>query len=76
MAEKVTKSMKVAASGVLDIEDNDIFIEVEDVGTFSLKKLLENFNGCGVKLSCTYDEEQSAPEEEELNVDKETGEIV
>lgn len=73
--EKVIKSMKVAAIGVLDIEDNDIFIEVENVGTFSLKKLLENFNGCGVKLSCTYDEEQCEPEEE-IKIDDETGEII
>lgn len=73
MAEKVTKSMKVSASGLLSIEENDIFIEVEDVGTFSLKKLLQNFDGCGVKLSCSYDEEQSATEE---NVDKETGELL
>ena len=43
MAEKVTKSMKVSASGVLSIEDNDIFVEVADVGVFSLKKLLNNF---------------------------------
>jgi hypothetical protein len=75
MAEKVTKSMKVSASGLLNIEDNDIFIEVEDVGTFSLKKLLKNFDGCGVKLSCSYDEEQSAPEEEQ-KIDKETGELI
>lgn len=74
MAEKVTKSMKVSASGVLNIEDNDIFIEVEDVGTFSLKKLLNNFDGCGVKLSCSYDEEQSTPDE--VKSDKETDELI
>ena len=74
MAEKVTKSMKVSASGILDIEDNDILIEVEDVGTFSLKKLFVNFDGYKVKLSCSYDEEQSAPEE--VEADKEIGEII
>ena len=74
MAEKVTKSMKVSASGLLNIEDDNIFIEVEDVGTFNLRKLLEDFNGCSVKFSCSYDKEQSAPEENE--VDKETGEIL
>lgn len=73
MAEKVTKSMKVNASGVLNIEDNDIFIEVEDIGSFSLKKLLKQFDGCSIKLSCSYDEEQSAPEQE---IDKETGEVL
>ena len=75
MAEKVTKTMKVAASGVLDIEDDDIFIEVEEKGTFSLKKLLKVFDGLGVKISCTYDKEQESPEEEEIEVDEETGEI-
>ena len=74
MAEKVIKSMKVSASGILNIEDNDIFIEVEDVGTFSLRKLFTNFDGYKVKLSCTYDEEQCQPEEQK--VDKETGEII
>ena len=75
MAEKVTKSMKVSASGLLNIEDDDILIEVEDVGTFSLKKLLKNFDGCGVKLSCSYDEEQIATEEPQ-SVDKETKELL
>lgn len=73
MAEKVTKQMKVSASGVLSIEKDDIIIEVADVGVFSLKKLLNNFDGCSVKLSCSYDEEQSAPKAE---VDEETGEIL
>ena len=64
MAEKVTKSMKVSASGVLSLEHDDIYIEVEEKGTFSLKKLLENFDGCSVKISCSYDEEQVAPQHE------------
>ena len=73
MAEKVTKQMKVSASGLLSIEDNDICVEVEDKGTFSLKKLLQCFDGCTVKISCSYDEEQVAPKTE---VDEETGEII
>lgn len=64
MAEKVTKSMKVSANGVLSIEKDDIIVEVADVGVFSLKKLLKNFDGCSVKLSCSYDEEQAAPQPE------------
>ena len=78
MAEKVTKTMKVAASGILDIEDDDIFIEVEEKGTFSLKKLLKVVDGLSVKISCTYDKEQESPEDEdeELKVDNETGEIL
>ena len=75
MAGKVTKSMKVAANGILNIEDKDIFIEVEDKGVFSLKKLLSSFDGLSVKISCTYDKEQDAPEEE-LAVDTETGEVI
>lgn len=71
MSNKVTKSMKVAASGILDIEDGDMLIEVEDKGIFSLKKLLSGFNGLNVKISCTYDEEQEEPD-----IDKETGEVI
>lgn len=74
MADKITKSMKVAASGILNIENDDICIEVEDKGSFSLKKLLRMFDGCGVKLSCSYDEEQESPDEPE--VDTETGEVI
>lgn len=63
MAEKkVTKQMKISASGILSLEMDDIFIEVEDKGTFSLKKLLTDFDGCSVKISCSYDEEQVAPQ--------------
>lgn len=72
MAEKVTKSMKVSASGVLSLEMDDILIEVEEKGTFSLKKLLSDFDGCSVKISCSYDEEQVAPKRE-VNED---GEII
>ena len=72
MAEKVTKQMKVSASGVLSIESDDICVEVEDKGTFSLKKLLKCFDGCSVKISCSYDEEQVAPKTE-VNKD---GEII
>lgn len=72
MAEKVTKSMKVSASGILSLEMDDIFIEVEEKGTFSLKKLLSDFDGCSVKISCSYDEEQVAPKSE-VNED---GEII
>lgn len=61
MAEKVTKSMKVSASGIISLEMDDIFIEVEEKGTFSLKKLLSDFDGCSVKISCSYDAEQVAP---------------
>lgn len=73
MAEKVTKQMKVSASGILSLEADDILIEVEDKGTFSLKRLLSDFDGCSVKISCSYDEEQVAPKTE---VDEETGEIL
>lgn len=72
MAEKVKKSMKVSASGILSLEMDDIFIEVEEKGTFSLKKLLSDFDGCSVKISCSYDEEQVAPKNE-VNED---GEII
>jgi len=75
MAGKVTKSMKVAANGILNIEDEDIFIEVEDKGVFSLKKLLSSFDGLSVKISCIYDKEQDTPEED-LVVNEATGEVI
>ena len=75
MAGKVTKSMKVAANGILNIEDEDIFIEVEDKGVFSLKKLLSSFDGLNVKISCTYDKEQDTPEED-IAVNDGTGEVL
>lgn len=55
--KQIIKSTEITANGILDIEDNDIFIEVEDKGVFSLKQLLSAFDGLDVRISCSHEEE-------------------
>lgn len=55
MSGKVIKSVRVSVSGILNVEDNDIYIEVADIGTISLKELLVDFNGCNIEFSCVCD---------------------
>ena len=55
--KQIIKSTEITVSGILDIEDNDIFIEVEDKGVFSLKQLLSTFDGLDVRISCSHEEE-------------------
>lgn len=54
----ITKSIKIVVGGILDVQKNDICIETEDEGVFSLKELLASFDGLNIKLTCSYDEEQ------------------
>ena len=54
----ITKSMKIVVGGILDVQKNDICIETEDEGVFSLKDILSSFDGLNIKLTCSYDEEQ------------------
>ena len=72
MADKITRNYKVAASGVLSIdEDGRIYISVEDKGDVALDVLLEDFNEKAVKLSVSYDEDYAC-----ISVDAETGEVI
>ena len=72
MADRITKNYKIAASGLLTIdEDRQIYISVEDKGDINLANLLEDFNGKGIKINCSYDEDYECPD-----VDPETGEIL
>lgn len=74
MANKIVKKYNVSAQGVLDIVDGELYISVEDgAQDVNIAKLLEDFNGRPVKISCSYDEEYS---EDEITVDPETGEVV
>ena len=58
MAKNFMKKYAISAKGVLDINDNGIFVEDEDTGeAIDLKDLLEDFNEKTVKLSVNYDEE-------------------
>lgn len=68
----VNKKYSVSASGVLSIENGILTISVEDIGDFRLDALLRDFDGCPIKFTAVYDEEQESPEV----VNVETGEIV
>ena len=75
MADKIIKKYNVSAQGILTIdEDGCLYISCEDgAQDVSLAKLLEDFDGRQVKISCNYDEEYS---ESEVEVDTETGEVI
>jgi hypothetical protein len=74
MADKMQKNYKVSGSGILNIDGDTITICVEDKGEFNLANVLSDLNECSVKFSFSYDEDYS--EEDEVEVDKETGEII
>ena len=74
MANKIVKKYNVSAQGILYIEDGELYISVEDgAQDVSIAKLLEDFDGKSIKISCSYDEEYS---EDEITVDVETGEVI
>ena len=52
---KITKKKAISIKGVLEVsKDNDeIFVAVEDGETFSLGRLLEDFDNCEVAISVT-----------------------
>lgn len=61
-------------SGLLSIDGDALFISCEDgAQDVNLAKLLADFDGRPVKISCNYDEEYS---EDEVEVDTETGEVI
>ena len=68
------KNYKVSGSGVLSINGDTIIICVEDKGEFNLANVLADLNECSVKFSFSYDEEYS--EDDEVEVDEETGEVI
>lgn len=72
MADSMKKNYKVSGSGVLCIDRNDIFVLVEDKGTFNLATVLADLNDKPVKFSFSYDEDY----EETVDVDTETGEVI
>jgi hypothetical protein len=76
MADKIIKKYNVSASGILSIDkDGRLYVSCEDgAQDVSIAKLLEDFDGRQVKISCNYDEEYS--EDDEVEVDKETGEVI
>ena len=74
MADSMKKNYKVSGSGVLSINGDTIIICVEDKGEFNLANVLADLNECSVKFSFSYDEEYS--EDDEVEVDEETGEVI
>ena len=76
MADKIVRKYNVSASGILSIDaDGGLYVSCEDgAQDVSLAKLLEDFDGRQVKISVNYDEEYS--EEDEVEVDTETGEVI
>ena len=75
MADSMKKNYKVSGSGFLTIEGDTITVSVEDKGEFNLAKVLADLNEHPVKFSFSYDEEYEA-EEDEIEVDEETGEVI
>lgn len=72
MADSMKKNYKISGSGVLDIKDDMITICVEDKAEFNLARVLDDFNGCAIKFSFSYDEEYEKP----VEIDEETGEVI
>ena len=76
MADKIVRKYNVSASGILSIDkDGRLYVSCEDgAQDVNIAKLLEDFDGRQVKISVNYDEEYS--EEDEVEVDTETGEVI
>lgn len=69
--EKITKNYKVAANGLLTIENGNIYISIEDgIQNVNLSDLLQDFSDKIVKLSVAYDEDYG------IEFDENTGEII
>ena len=75
MADRIVRKYNVSAQGVLTIdEDGRLYVSCEDgAQDVNLARLLEDFDGRQVKISCNYDEEYF---EEDIEVDTETGEVI
>lgn len=72
--DKIVRKYNVYASGILTIDDGILYISCEDgAQDVNLAKLLEDFDGRQVEISCNYDEEYS---EGAVEVDTETGEVI
>ena len=76
MADKITRAYKLAATGYLEVsDDNQIYISIEDgPQEVNIATLLKDFSGKNVKFNCSFDNEV-IPEEEQ-KIDQETGEIL
>ena len=58
MAAKIQRKYQISASGVLHINENQVFIENEDSGELiNLAELFEDFNDRDIKLNIAYGED-------------------
>lgn len=56
MKTAITKKLSLSATGILDINDDGIFVENVDTGELiDFKVLLSDFTDKTIKLSVTYD---------------------
>jgi hypothetical protein len=77
MAQKIEKNYKVNITGVVNIDENEhITICVEDRGEFLLSEIMKDFNDRECKINITYNEDYVPEEDEELDVDPDTGEVI
>ena len=77
MAQKIEKNYKLNITGVVSIgEDGDITVTVEDRGEFNLAEIMKDFNDRECKINITYNEDYVPEEDEELDVDPDTGEVI
>ena len=77
MAQKIEKNYKVNIAGVVSIgEDGNITVTVEDRGEFNLAEIMKDFNDRECKINITYNEDYVPEEDEDLDIDPETGEVI
>jgi acylphosphatase len=77
MSQKIEKNYKVNIAGVVNIcEDGNITVTVEDRGEFNLAEIMKDFNDRECKINITYNEDYVPEEDEELDIDEETGEVL
>lgn len=75
MAGKIVRKYNVSAQGVLTVNDGRLYVSCEDgAQDVSIARLLEDFNGRQVKISCNYDEEYFG--EDEAEADTQTREVI
>lgn len=77
MSQKIEKNYKVNIAGVVNIcEDGNIIVTVEDRGEFNLAEIMKDFNDRECKINITYNEDYVPDEDEELEIDTDTGEVL
>lgn len=62
----IKRKYNVSAKGTLSIDDERLFISVEDVGDVPLHTLLEDFDGREVSIKVDYAEDYTASDAGEI----------